>query len=83
MEEYRVVGNEMGDLIDRSYIKPNNERVEITALKSIKSSFLNNIAISLSRMIMTANLSILGHTLYDNKEQSGLFLIFQIGIIII
>jgi hypothetical protein len=83
MEEYRVVGNEMGDLIDRSYIKPNNERVEITALKSIKSSFLNNIAISLSRMIMTANLIILGHTLYDNKEKSGLFLIFQIGIIII
>ena len=83
MEEYRRNVNEMGDLIDVSYIRPNNERAEIAALKSIKSSIFNNISITLSRLIMTTNLIILGHTLYENKDQCGLFILFQIGIIII
>lgn len=83
MEEYRRNVNEMGDLIDVSYIRPNNERAEIAALKSIKSSFFNNVSITLSRLIMTTNLIILGHTLYENKDQCGLFILFQIGIIMI
>ena len=83
MEEYRRNVNEMGDLIDVSYIRPNNERAEIAALKSIKSSFFNNVSITLSRLIMTTNLIILGHTLYENKDQCSLFILFQIGIIMI
>lgn len=83
MEEYRKNINEMGELNDISYVRPNNERIEITALKSIKNSFFINIAVSLSRLIITLNIIILGHTLYDNNAGCNLFIIFQIGIFIV
>ena len=83
MEEYRKNINEMGEINDISYVRPNNERIEITALKSIKNSFFINIAVSLSRLIITLNLIILGHTLYDNNAHCNLFMIFQIGIFIV
>lgn len=75
--------NEIMPIYDASIVYPNIEDPSIAAFKSIGSSLFNNIVIALSKIIMTANLIILGHTLYENKINYKLIITFQIGVFII
>ena len=70
------------DIQDVSLLK-NYEPGEIAAFKSIINSFINNIAITLTRIIMAINLIILGYNIYDDKRHCDKFIVFQIGIMII
>ena len=75
--------NEIMPIYDASIVYPNTEDPSIAAFKSIGSSLFNNIVIALSKIIMTTNLIILGHTLYENKIHYKLIITFQIGVFII
>lgn len=72
---------------DVSIVRPNKERPEVAAFKSIRSSFFNNIVISFDLLIIATNLIIIGHTLYENefnyKFHYELFMTFQIGVFIL
>ena len=70
-------------LRDRSFVKENEEEPEKSAFKSIKNTILNNIVIISSQLILTTNLILLGHTLYQNKIHFELVMIYQIGIFIL
>lgn len=66
---------------DVSFVQPGLEP-EIASLISIKNSFFNNLAFSLSRLITATNLILLGHIFYENETNYQLFMIFQIGVFI-
>lgn len=70
------------DIKDISFVIPGPEP-EKAALISVKNSFFNNLVFSLSKLITTINLILLGHILYENKTNYQLFMIFQIGVFII
>ena len=75
--------NEIMPIYDASIVYPNTEDPSIAAFKSIGSSLFNNIVIALSKIIMTTNLILLGHALYENKIHYKLIITFQIGVFII
>jgi len=75
--------NDIMPIYDASIVYPNTEDPSIAALKSIGNSLFNNIVIALSKIIVTTNLIILGHTLYENKIHYKLIITFQIGVFII
>ena len=70
-------------IYDISIVKPNKERSEVAAFKSIKASFFNNIVISFDLLIIATNLILIGHTLFENILYHELFMTFQIGVFII
>ena len=70
-------------LRDKSLTENNDENPELSAFKSIKNTIFNNIAIISSQLIMTVNLILLGHTLYENKIHFELLMTYQIGVFIL
>lgn len=76
--------NEIDDVnFDRSLVEERNEKLSITILKIIGSSFINNIVNISGRLIVTINLILLGHISLQNKTHYVLFMTFQIGVAII
>ena len=78
----KIVKNDNMALYDISIVKPMQDRPEVEALKSFKKSFSNNINVTLNQLIMTSNLILLGHTLFNGFVNYNLLIIFQIGIFI-
>ena len=70
-------------IYENSIIIPNKESPGVSAFKSIKNSFFNNIVIISSQLIMTTNLILLGHLLYEKKIHYDLFMTYQIGVFIL
>ena len=62
---------------------PSKESPGLSAFKDIKNSFFNNIVIISSQLIMTTNLILLGHLLYEKKIHYDLFMTYQIGVFIL
>ena len=70
-------------IFEISFIKPNQESPPVSAFKDIKKIYFNNIVIISSQLVMTANLFLLGHLLYEKKIHYTLFITFQIGVFIL
>jgi len=70
-------------LCDRSLVVISVEKPEVAALKSIGFSFFNNMVITFFRLIITTNLILLGHIIYEEKVHYKLFMTFQIGVFIL
>ena len=68
---------------DVSLIILSVEKPEKSALKSIGSSFFNNMILTFFKLITTTNLILLGHLLYEQKVHYQLFMTFQIGVFIL
>ena len=68
---------------DRSLVIVSKEKPEKAAIESIGFSFFNNMVITLFRAIVTTNLILLGHLLYEQKIHYQLFMTFQIGVFIL
>ena len=68
---------------DRSLVIVSKEKPERAAIESIGFSFFNNMVITLFRAIVTTNLILLGHLLYEQKIHYQLFMTFQIGVFIL
>ena len=68
---------------DKSIVSQNDENPELLAFKSIKNTIFNNIVIISSQLIVTTNLILLGHTLFQNKVHFELLMIYQIGVFIL
>ena len=72
----------INDIYDISLVASNPEDPKITALKSIGNSFYNNIVVLLYKLIMTTNLIIIGHVVYENINHYDLVMTYQIGVLI-
>ncbi len=77
--------NEIDDTVnyDRSVVEERNEKLSVIILKIIANSLLNNIVSTLSRLILTINLILLGHIPIQNKTHYELFMTYQIGVAIV
>lgn len=71
------------DIYDISLVASNPEDPKITALKSIGNSFYNNIVVLFYKLIMTTNLIIIGHVVYENINHYELAMTYQIGVLIL
>ena len=56
-------------IYENSIIIPTKESPGVLAFKDIKNSFFNNIVIISSQLILTTNLILLGHLLYEKYEK--------------
>ena len=83
MESNFIRGQENNVLFDRSLVIPSAEKPEFSAIKSIGFSFFNNMISTFFKLIITTNLILLGHTLYEEKVHYQLFMTFQIGVFIL
>ena len=70
-------------IYENSIIIPNKESPGVSAFKSIKNSFFYNIVIVSNQLLMTTNLILLGHLLYEKKIHYDLFMTYQIGVFIL
>ena len=70
-------------IYENSIIIPTKESPGVLAFKDIKNSFFNNIVIISSQLILTTNLILLGHLLYEKKIHYNLFMTYQIGVFIL
>ena len=82
---YFLNKNEIDDTVnyDRSVVEERNEKLSVIILKIIANSLLNNIVNTLSRLILTINLILLGHIPIQNKTHYELFMTYQIGVAIV
>ncbi len=82
---YFLNKNEIDDTVnyDRSVVEERNEKLSVIILKIIANSLLNNIVSTLSRLILTINLILLGHIPIQNKTHYELFMTYQIGVAIV
>ena len=70
-------------IYENSIMIPNKETPGMSAFKDIKNTFFNNIVIISSQLILTTNLILLGHLLYEKKIHYDLFMTYQIGVFIL
>ena len=75
--------NQFNPNVDISFVKTIPENPEISALKSIGSSFFNNIILVFFKLITSTNLILLGHISREEKIHYQLFMTFQIGVFIL
>ena len=71
------------EVFQNSIIIPNKETPSKLAFKDIRNFFFNNIVTISSQLIMTTNLILLGHLLYEIKIHYYLFMTYQIGVFIL
>jgi len=83
MDNNFIRGSENNVLFDRSLVIPSVEKPEFAAIKSIGFSFFNNMIITFFKLIITTNLILLGHIIYEEKVHYQLFMTFQIGVFIL
>ena len=83
MDNNFIRGQENNVLFDRSLVIPSVEKPEFAAIKSIGFSFFNNMIITFFKLIITTNLILLGHIVYEEKVHYQLFMTFQIGVFIL
>lgn len=85
IENFKKEKNQVENLLlfDKSFVVLSKDKPEKLAFYGLLDSIFNNMVMTCSKLIMTANLILLGHLLYESEVHYQLFLTFQIGVFIL